>query len=167
MKKSLVVTFCLVLAACSNELGSGSTDLGSLSGDFTYHDLQEGLVTNQGEGLSVYKKIFLKSDGSQFTYQSVRFVNGTPVRCEMTGSWDVEGGDTTTSGENELVAVVTGGTVSAKTIRFPLRELNYNTLKLQLTSNDWSATDLTNSEIAPLQVPDFSSAGTSTECDWP
>ncbi|WP_413557822.1 hypothetical protein [Bdellovibrio sp. HCB209] len=167
MKKSLVVTFIVFLAACSNDLGSGSADFGSLSQDVTYHDLQEGLLTDDGDSLSIYNKIFLKADGSQFSYQSVRYVNGTPTKCEMTGSWDVEGGDVTSSGENEMVASVTGGTVSPKTIRFPLREVNFNTLKLQLNSGDSTATDLTNVDLTPLQVPDYSSAGTSTDCDWP
>jgi hypothetical protein len=167
MKSSLLVTLCCLLAACSNQIGSdGSADLGSLSGDVTYHDRQDGMVTTNGESLSLYNKIYLKADGSQFNYQSIKIVNGVPTKCEMTGSWDVEGGDTTASGENELVATVTGGTVSAQTVRFPLRQLDYTTLRLQLTLNDSSVTDLTNQDFASYQEPDLTSAPTSTDCSW-
>lgn len=167
MKNSLLVTLCCLLGACSNQIGSdGSADLGSLSGDVTYHDRQDGMVTTNGESLSLYNKIFLKADGSQFTYQSVKIVNGVPTKCEMTGSWDVEGGDTTASGENELVATVTGGTVTPKTVRFPLRYLDYSRLLLQLSQNDSSVTDLVNQNLAPYEVPDVSVAGNSADCDW-
>ncbi|UYL09542.1 hypothetical protein B9G69_003020 [Bdellovibrio sp. SKB1291214] len=167
MKNSLLVMLCCLLAACSNQIGSdGSAELGSLSNDVTYHDRQDGMLTTNGESLSLYNKIFLKADGSQFTYQSVKIVNGVPTKCEMSGSWDVEGGDTTTSRENELVATVTGGTVSPKTVRFPLRQLDNMTLRLQLGQTDSMIVDLTNQSWTPLEVPDVSSAGTSTDCDW-
>jgi hypothetical protein len=169
MKYSLMVMLCGFLGACSYQPGgdSGSADFGSLSADVTYHDRQDGLVTLGGQSLSIYNKIFLKADGSQFTYQSVQIVNGVPTKCEMTGTWSAEGGDETSSQENELVAVVTGGTVSPKTVRFPLRQIDSTTLRLQLTSGDATVTDLTNQDIAPIEVPDVSSAGTSTDCDWP
>ncbi|MBO9666783.1 MAG: hypothetical protein J7501_08210, partial [Bdellovibrio sp.] len=70
MKNSVVVCFSLLLlSACSINLGNaeGSTDLGSLSGDFTYHDLYQGVNSNS-QSFTFYQKIQLRTSDSGFVF---------------------------------------------------------------------------------------------------
>ncbi|UOF02613.1 hypothetical protein [Bdellovibrio reynosensis] len=145
MKQYIILSAMVLLSASCNTTGtSGSTDLGSITNDVSYHTQNEN---PEVDGEYSYAKIELKAN-NDFEQSEAIFTGPTSgTKCTLTGTWAIPTPDVTSEVGNELVATITHvngvalGTPVEK--RYELSELSTDTLKVKYTEES-EEVDLTN-----------------------
>ncbi|KHD89361.1 MAG: hypothetical protein OM95_04050 [Bdellovibrio sp. ArHS] len=152
MKKSILISL-LVFAGCSQKVGSGELDLGSLSEDSTYHLQTE---SSESAGHFNYVQMELKADGTFTQSEAEWSAPSSGKKCLLTGSWTVPVTAPTSEVGNELVLTVThvnGGALGTPLEkRYELKELTSDTLKVVYTA-DSDEVDMTN--VNDVTYPEY------------
>ncbi|KYG63037.1 hypothetical protein AZI87_16310 [Bdellovibrio bacteriovorus] len=161
--KKLIIISLLALAGCSQKVGSGELDLGSLSEDITYHSQTE---STQTAGSFNYVQMELKVDGT-FTQSEAEWTSpAVGKKCSLSGTWTAPVTDPTSEVGNELVLNVThvnGGALGTPVEkRYELKELTADTLKVVYNVGA-DEVDMTN--VNYVTYPEYSSAATGSFMD--